>query len=247
MLVFFAILPFMCNAFLRPPPRAVIAVDIDEVLANFVPSLVEFHNQHYNTTLTIDDFSSYFYHDVWGGSIDESNEKMMNFYRSPFFKKITPIPNAKEVLLSLKNNFDLHIVTARPLHQEHETRNWINTHYKGIFKSIQFGNHFVSNGNSRSKPSMCRDINAFLLIDDSYVYAKQCVESEINVILFGDYPWNSFVAHESIPRAKDWTTVHEKVLSIYALSHSKRNEIKNLNKIALSSFIIIVIGFLFKI
>jgi 5'(3')-deoxyribonucleotidase len=231
------ILPHIINALLRPKSLPVIAVDVDEVLANFIPSLASFHNEVYNTSLTIDDFSPFFYKDVWGGSHEETLQKMSLFYNSSHFKNITPMPYAKDVLKLLQNNFELHIVTARPSNQENATREWVDKHYNGIFKSIQFGNHFAEYGASRSKPSMCKDINAFLLIDDSYLYAKQCLDSGLKVILFGDYPWNRIPIH--VHRCKDWHSVYKTVLFIYA---EKRHI-----GIVVSSLTLITLGLLFTI
>lgn len=47
--------------------KPVLAVDVDEVLAYFIPSLVEFHNESYSTTLSPESFFSYEFHEVWGG------------------------------------------------------------------------------------------------------------------------------------------------------------------------------------
>ena len=48
--------------------KQVIAVDIDEVLAQFMPTLARFHNDNYNTSLVIEDFQSYRFNEVWGGN-----------------------------------------------------------------------------------------------------------------------------------------------------------------------------------
>lgn len=45
--------------------KPVVAVDIDEVLAHFVPALAEFHNHKFGTDLTADDFHSYSFAEVW--------------------------------------------------------------------------------------------------------------------------------------------------------------------------------------
>jgi hypothetical protein len=39
--------------------RAVVAVDCDEVLAQFVPALAEWHNSAHSTELSVDCFKSY--------------------------------------------------------------------------------------------------------------------------------------------------------------------------------------------
>lgn len=113
------------------------------------------------------------------------------FYRSEYFnEKISPIPHALDTLLHLKNDYELHVVTARQHKIEEATKKWINCHYPDIFTKIHFGNHFSTEGKSRSKAEMCTDIGACLLIDDSLVYALQCHKENIPVLLFGHYAWN---------------------------------------------------------
>jgi hypothetical protein len=87
----------------------------------------------------------------------------------------------------------LHIVTARLTRLEEVTKKWIDTYFPNIFHEMHFGNHFSTSGKSRSKSQMCREIGAKLLIDDSLVYAQQCIKEGIKVILFGDYPWNRVI------------------------------------------------------
>lgn len=41
-----------------------VAVDLDEVLGAFVPSLCEYHNEQYGTKLKLSDFFSYRFRDV---------------------------------------------------------------------------------------------------------------------------------------------------------------------------------------
>jgi 5'(3')-deoxyribonucleotidase len=184
--------PFIFRTFqLAMATKDIIAVDIDEVLAYFMPNLVNFHNAAYSTEFTVDSFRSYDFHKIWGGTIPEANVKMDEFFESTHFKdNMIPIPNALEALNELKKDYDLHIVTARLNKLEDITRAWIGKHYPNIFHEIHFGNHYASSGKSRSKPEMCKAINAKLLIDDSLTYATQCIREGIKVILFGNYAWN---------------------------------------------------------
>ena len=115
---------------------------------------------------------------------------MDKFFESEHFKNIAPVPRALEVLQQLHSRFELHIVTSRQHKLEDITKEWVNTHFPGIFTAFHFGNHYVTTGVSRSKPDMCRSINAVLLIDDSLRYAVQCTRSHIPVLLFGQYAWN---------------------------------------------------------
>lgn len=58
--------------------KPVVAVDIDEVLAYFIPTLADFHNDNYGgTLLTADSFLSYEFHKVWGGTSIECSNKVL--------------------------------------------------------------------------------------------------------------------------------------------------------------------------
>lgn len=59
--------------------KPIVAVDIDEVLALFVPALVEFHNGRYDTNLTPESFFSYEFFEVWGGSQVETSAKVYHY------------------------------------------------------------------------------------------------------------------------------------------------------------------------
>jgi hypothetical protein len=39
--------------------KPVIAVDIDEVLGGFLPAIIRWHNDNYDTSLTLDNFHRY--------------------------------------------------------------------------------------------------------------------------------------------------------------------------------------------
>ncbi len=57
--------------------KTVLALDIDEVLALFVPKLVEYHNYvDPDHPLTPSAFFSYEFHKVWGGSKEDCAKKV---------------------------------------------------------------------------------------------------------------------------------------------------------------------------
>lgn len=169
--------------------RPVVAVDVDEVLGHFVHQLCRFHNAKYRTTLTPDDFVSYNFHEVWGGTRGEADSKMRLFFDSPFFLDGIPaVKGAAEVLKRHRERVELHIVTSRQHVLEEHTTAWVNAHYPGIFEGLHFGNHFSEEGIVRSKPALCEDINAVMIIDDNVIYATQCARAGIRTCLFGERP-----------------------------------------------------------
>lgn len=58
--------------------KPVLAVDVDEVIAYFIPSLAAFHNEKFagDITLTADSFFSYDFCKVWGGTMEDSYVKV---------------------------------------------------------------------------------------------------------------------------------------------------------------------------
>ncbi|KAG5190639.1 hypothetical protein JKP88DRAFT_232053 [Tribonema minus] len=129
------------------------------------------------------------------------------------------IAGAKEVLKKYADRFDFHVVTSRQNLLEAETLRWLKHWYPGVFRGVEFGNHYAQEGIHRSKPDMCKEIGACLLIDDSMRYATQCASAGIPVVLFGDYAWNAGKAPAGVQRASDWAQV-DRILSDLASSRS---------------------------
>ena len=80
--------------------KPVIAVDLDEVLGQFVPAIVAFHNATYGSSYTAEDFFSYRFADVWQCHDDEagnaSSPNMSYMFVCPYY----PITCYAEVRLS---------------------------------------------------------------------------------------------------------------------------------------------------
>lgn len=172
--------------------KPVVAVDIDEVLGYFVLQLCKFHNEAYNTQLTPEAFTSYQFHEVWGGTREESDAKMRLFFESKHFLEgdqgdgIPVVDGAVEVLRKHKDKLELHVVTSRQNILKEMTEVWIAQHYSDIFAKLHFGNHHSLEGEIRSKPDLCRDIDAVMIIDDNVRYALQCANAGIRTCLFGE-------------------------------------------------------------
>ncbi|KAL6560079.1 hypothetical protein OROHE_006317 [Orobanche hederae] len=72
--------------------KTMVAVDVDEVLGNFISAL----------------------NHIWNCSRDEADIRVHEFFKTHYFKKgIYPIPGAREALQKLSENFNLSIVTSR--------------------------------------------------------------------------------------------------------------------------------------
>jgi deaminated glutathione amidase len=198
--------------------KPVLAIDIDEVLAAFIPTLCKFYNQKHGLDFTASSFFSYEFHYVMQCTPDECNAEIHSFFASDIFKtSVEPIQGAYESLLRLSEKFELHVVTARQLIYEKITRKWLDQNYPNVFTEVHFGNHYCEPGQkSRKKSEICRSIGAICLIDDSLKYAKDCASNNIACVLFGDYAWNQGIVDELhhmqfVQRASTWTAVEQAI------------------------------------
>lgn len=75
------------------------------VLATFIEGLANFHNHHYGTQLTLGDFFSYEFVEVWGGSHEDTAKKVLHFFETDFFRELGTVPKAYEVIITYNQPF----------------------------------------------------------------------------------------------------------------------------------------------
>ena len=89
----------------------IIAIDMDEVLADFISKLINFHNEVYKTSLTRDMIFTYEFNKVWGGTLHEAIQKVIQFQGTKYFDEIKPVNGAVDRVKKLKKNNELLIIT----------------------------------------------------------------------------------------------------------------------------------------
>ena len=166
-----------------------IGIDLDDVLADTLAQIIEYYNSTYNARLTKDQFRSYGYWHTWGGTKEEAIQILHDFYDTPYFTNVQPIPGAKKALHILKQNNDLFIVTSRPNSIAQQTHVWLNQHFPDTFASVNFGNHYSLDGEPVTKMQICDQLEIDILIEDALEYALECATDKRNVFLL-DNPWN---------------------------------------------------------
>lgn len=166
-----------------------IAVDIDEVLGNFLSQVIAFHNDAYGTDLKLEKFSSYRFWETWGGTREQAIDKIYKFKETPYFAGIRPLPGAQSAIARLKTSHELNVVTSRQNEFKEVTYAWLERYFPDSFPEVYFTNHYAYTHSSVSKAEICNRIGAGMLIEDSLDHARECSASGIRVILF-DYPWN---------------------------------------------------------
>ena len=197
--------------------RPRIAVDVDEVLAQFLLSLNSYYAERFGKQYHIEHYDEYYFCKVWNCSPEASNDIVHQFFESHHFRDgIVPVPGALDVLKKLQSKCDLVVVTSRQTAIQDATLRWIEAHYPGIFTELYFCNHFALEGESFTKAEIMKKHGIDMLIDDNKNYALESAEEGLDVILFGSYPWNDACAdHEKIQRCNGWDDIYEYVKKKY--------------------------------
>ena len=90
----------------------VIAVDIDEVLADFLSDFLYFHRLMYKTTTKREDFKNYYLHDVLGIEREEMHIRYLEFKTFSLFERLKPIKGAKNgIKYLLKKGYEVQLLT----------------------------------------------------------------------------------------------------------------------------------------
>ena len=188
-----------------------IAIDIDEVLGQFMKALIEFHNNKYKTSLKLEDFFSYKFWEVWGGTKEEAIQKVYDFHKTNYFKNIIPVKDSQESVKKLKENNELFVITSRQNDVIEETKKWIEKYFSNTFSNIYFTNHFSQNGDSTTKKEICGSLDIDILIEDSLEYNLECIKQNRKIFLL-DYPWNKIDSlPKEITRVYSWKEIIEKI------------------------------------
>ncbi len=190
----------------------IIGVDIDEVLADFIPELLDYHNELYGTNLTKDKIHSYNLCNFFGGTREEVLKKVYDFYETHSFKNLSIVSGSQEGIQALSENNKLVIITSRPPITQEITTVWLQKHFLNKFFSIHFTDELVKKeGNKIKKSDICIDLGVDIMIEDSLKNALECASIGIKVLLL-DCPWNqSEDLAEGITRVKSWEEIKEKI------------------------------------
>ncbi|XP_054806378.1 uncharacterized protein LOC129309058 isoform X2 [Prosopis cineraria] len=136
--------------------KLVVAVDVDEVLGNFVSALNRFIADRYSSNYSVSEYHVYEFFRIWNCSRDEAAARVHEFFKTPYFKTgIHPLPGAQTALQKLSRFCNLSVVTSRQNAIKDQTIEWLEKNFPGLFQEIHFGNHFALDGVPRPKSEIC--------------------------------------------------------------------------------------------
>jgi len=186
-------------------------VDVDEVAFPFVTEFSRWHNDLYATDVGLQDFHTYEFDQVLGISLPETIARVHAFLEQDHHHlSVDPLDLARESIARLTERYSLVAVTARHPTFRKATDAYLRTHFRDYFQDIVLIGHHGNMEVVRSKVSVCEELGAVALIDDSLTHVTGCAEAGIKGILFGDYVWNQTdKLLPGIVRCTDWSEVAE--------------------------------------
>jgi len=191
--------------------KTLIAVDMDDVLFDFLGEYFSWFNKNFASTYKPSDMVDDKLWKVWGGSKEETLEYIQSFWSETNQLKIKPISGADVVLKKLSSKYHLAIVSARFASTASETQAWIDHYFPNIFDDVILGvSDPMADKRPQRKADLCLEMGAKTLIDDQLVHALECNALGIDAILFGNLAHNqSEKLPDGVTRLDDWIAVGE--------------------------------------
>lgn len=188
--------------------KKTIAIDLDDVLGNTAESLDKFHNLKYGTSLKLEDHTTYALNELWNCSMDDTKNRIHEFFKSDFGENITLLDGSKDGVLKLSKKYDLIVLTSRPIKFQKITEIWIEKNFPNLFKEVVITNkQYSDSGRSKEKFEICHEKGIDLMIEDHLFYAEQNANNNIFTYLFNK-PWNQKNnLHERIKRVYSWKDI----------------------------------------
>lgn len=181
-----------------------IAIDLDEVLADYINPFLEFYNSSYQTNFIKEQIVEYDWWKIFNCDREEMIQRAYRFYQTHNFRNLAPVQGSQEAISSLSKQHELFIVTSRPFDIAQETIAWVKKYFPDGFSGLYLTNNWSNNSSLANKKSdICRDLNLEIIIEDAPDTCYECAESGINVLVY-DCPWNKEIQHQKIQRIKSW-------------------------------------------
>ncbi|MCK9467248.1 MAG: hypothetical protein M0P94_02875 [Candidatus Absconditabacterales bacterium] len=190
----------------------IIAVDLDEVLAETARALLSYKKNRINgKRITWNEISSYNLWEIEKLGINKKKSIWVFLWfllGAGLWNKINPVVGAKTKLKEFKRKgYKLHVVTARHFLLRFATGVWLYINYKHIFDSVEFANFFTRF--STKKSEICKKLGANIIIEDNLENAIECANEGIKVYLI-DKPWNQNYdkkKHKGITKVSSWSEI----------------------------------------
>lgn len=185
-----------------------IAIDLDEVLAEFMVGFLKWWNYEYDDDLKFDEVHDYHFENFTNISTEELNKRLYRFYQTDFYINALVVAGAQKVVAELAKNHELHLVTARQEANREVTMQWLDKHFPKMFEEVTLLNHYDKDGgSSMNKGEICVKWGCEVIIDDNPHNVQSLVDNGVELIVFNK-PWNSYLRMPpQVKRCDNWEEI----------------------------------------
>lgn len=193
--------------------KPIIALDIDDVLADYADGFVRFSNERWGTNLTVDDYDEH-WAEVWKVDIEEIRRRADEIHDARIVTDLTHKHEAVPVLEMLAKTHQIIVITSRRIVAKEDTLAWLKQYFPMINSEVVnfagFWDTISHDSIRKTKADLAVKKGATVLIDDQLKHCLAAAEKGIEAILFGDYTWNQIdVLPRGVTRCKNWSKVEE--------------------------------------
>lgn len=166
-----------------------IAFDLDDTLGDHTQQFLAFYERVYRKKINYDSFTSYGLDRVLRLKPEEAYKRLSQFYESPEFDAISPLPRSQEFVQKLfEDGEQLFVLTGRPKALREKTKAWIRKYFPQIgLKQVLIVGELLP-GSEPLKGPICYKRGIELIVEDSLEQALSC-STQTGVALL-NRPWN---------------------------------------------------------
>jgi 5'(3')-deoxyribonucleotidase len=197
--------------------KQIVAIDIDDVVANTLDAVRLWANEKAGVSLTEDHYRTdadywQYYDTIWQRHGIADKIDFSTFLEGAHHDQthISVVEGAHEAIKALEATYDLIFITSRPIAQLEMTRRWLDQRVDSSVPVYAARNPYA-NAEARSKGEICAEIGVSYLIDDNVDNCQNAAEYGVEPLLFGSYGWNEHAPH-SLRRFLSWHDVKEYLL-----------------------------------
>lgn len=190
-----------------------IGIDLDDCLAEFAYSFLNWHNDKYETSFEIEDVKRFNFWETIGGTRGDIIDKVSDFYKTNYFRNLPVVFGAVNGINQLCWENELFVVSSRPNDIYEETKKWIDQHFHDKFSEVILTNEWSLSGKAIKKADVCKKLGVDLYIDDNLENVIDCAKPKKNIRVFlFDRPWNqNSKLLKIITRVYNWNEILEKI------------------------------------
>ncbi len=182
----------------------IIAFDVDDVLVNTHPYLLDHLNNKFNTHFTRSDATMYYIQELWGERKEEA-DKEINKYFETEGEYLPAVQFAKEVVNFFVSKGDRVIAVTAREEMEELTKRCLDREFEGNIDKVFFAG--LSGQKRETKYQvLCRE-NVGFYVDDRSDFVLQCNGHPRKVLLYNQ-KWNEKdIMPDTVGRVSNWDEI----------------------------------------